>query len=257
MPSAFFPKTVETERKSPGVGGKPPVDHRSTGGGGGGSGGGDDEWKNAPHGPRELLNKVRTFVFCALASDMTFFLVLVFLFYARQTGTHFDPHMLRQVSDWRPVLMPPILFLDSAILIVSMLTMEMARYHIFEEMDVLEEWFGFGRPALRHTLPWLGGTLALGILFLGGQAIAWHQLTAEGYAFDRIATPVSYFFHLVTGLHAAHLALGLIAIMVCLILLHVLRRVDHRQIAVDATAWFWHAMGIAWLFLFAVLTIGH
>lgn len=254
MPSTFFPRPVETERKSTGIGGKPPVVHRPTGGGGGG--GGDDDWKSAHGGPRELLYKVRYFVFCALAADMMFFVVLVILFYARQADTHLDPRTLRQIGDWRPVLMPPILFLNSAILLVSILTMEMARYHIFQEIDVIEEWLGLGRPALRRTLPWLAGTLILGSLFLTGQAIAWHQLTAEGFAFDRTATPASYFFYVITGLHAVHLALGIIALVTCLAALHLLRRIDHRQIAVDATAWFWHAMGFAWFFLFAVLTFG-
>ena len=253
MPSTFYPTPVDTERKSPGIGGKPPVDRRPTGGGGGG---GDDDWQNAHRGPRELLHRVRAFVFCALAGDMMFFVALVVLFYARQSATQMDPRTLRQIGDWHPILMPPILFLNSAILMLSILTMELARYHIFQEIDVLEEWLGLGRPAVRHTLPWLALTLILGVLFLGGQAIAWHQLTAEGFAFNHSATPASYFFYLMTGLHAAHLAFGILALIACLILLRFLKRVDHRQIAVDATAWFWHAMGIAWLILFAVLTLG-
>ena len=74
MPSIFTPTPSETERKEPGIGGKPPVDRRPTGGGGGG---GDDEWKNERRGPRELLNKVRFFVLSGLAADMIFFAVLV------------------------------------------------------------------------------------------------------------------------------------------------------------------------------------
>lgn len=253
MPSIFFPSPADTERRLPGTGGKPPVDRRPTGGGGGG---GDDEWRNSRRGPRDLLYKVRTFVFCALASDMIFFVVLVTLFYARQAGTHLDPATMRPVGDWHPVLMPPILFLNSAVLLLSLLTMEMARLHIFSEMDVLEEWFGLGRPALGRTLPWLGLTLILGILFLAGQVVAWRQLTAEGFAFDHTATPASYFFYLITGLHAAHLALGVVALLACLVALHLLPKIEQRQIAVDATAWFWHAMGVAWLVLFAVLTLG-
>jgi cytochrome c oxidase subunit 3 len=253
MPSIFTPIAPGTERRSPGIGGKPPVDRRPTGGGGGG---GDDDWSNAHRGPRELLHRVRAFMFCALAGDMMFFVVLVVLFYARQAGTHMDPRTLRQVGDWHPVLMPPILFLNTAILLVSLLTMELARFHIFQEFDVMEEWLGLGKPALTRTRPWVLATLALGILFLIGQAIAWNQLSSEGFAFDRWATPASYFFYIITGLHAAHLALGVLALLVCLCTLGLFRRVHHRQIAVDATAWFWHAMGLAWFVLFAVLTFG-
>lgn len=253
MPSIFTPLPAEVDRKSPGTGGKPPVDRRPTGGGGGG---GDDDWKNSRRGPREHLYKIRAFVFCALAGDMMFFVVLVILFYAGQTNTHLDPGLMRQVGDWKPVLLPPILFLNTAVLLLSSLTMEVARRHIFREIDVLEEWLGLGRPAWRRTLPWLGATLALGTLFLVGQLFAWKQLTAQGFAFDHWSTPASYFFYLVTGLHAAHLSFGVLALVFCLAALHRLRRIETRQIAVDATAWFWHTMGLAWLVLFAVLELG-
>ncbi len=109
---------------------------------------------------------------------------------------------------------------------------------------------------MRRTRPWLVATLALGLLFLAGQTMAWRQLTAQGFAFDHNATPASYFFYLITGLHAAHLALGILALVFCVAGLGWLKRVESRQIAVDATAWFWHTMGLAWLVLFAVLVFG-
>src|SRR5271169_6792747 len=113
MPSIFTPTPSETERKEPGIGGKPPVDRRPTGGGGGG---GDDDWRSPRKGPREMLHRARAFLFCALAGDMMFFVVLVALFYARQAGTYMDARTLRQVGDWHPVLLPPILFLNTAAL---------------------------------------------------------------------------------------------------------------------------------------------
>ncbi len=253
MPSIFTPIPAEIDRKSPGTGGKPPVDRRPTGGGGGG---GDDDWKNPRRGPREQLNRMRAFVFCALAGDMMFFVVLVALFYARQASTHMDLSTLQQIGVWHPILLPPVLFLNTAVLLLSSLSMESARRHIFREFDVLEEWLGLGRPALRRSLPWVGVTLVLGVLFLAGQLLAWKQLSAQGFAFDRWATPASYFFYIITGLHAAHLVIGIAALLVCLFVVARFRRVESRQIAVDATAWFWHTMGIAWLVLFGVLVLG-
>jgi len=253
MPSIFTPIPSEIERKAPGTGGKPPVDRRPTGGGGGG---GDDDWANSHRNPREVLHRTRAFVFCALAGDMMFFVVLVTLFYARQAGSHMDPRTLRQIGDWHPIMLPPILFLNTAVLLLSSLTMEQARRHIFREIDVLEEWLGLGRPALRRALPWIGATLLLGLAFLTGQVAAWKQLTAQGFAFDQSATPASYFFYLITGLHAAHLLLGVAALLVCFCALTALKRVQARQLAVDSTAWFWHTMGVAWLVLFGVLALG-
>jgi cytochrome c oxidase subunit III len=250
MPSTFTHIPAETERKEPGIGGKPPVTRRPTGGGGGG---GDDDWKNERRGPRELLNKVRFFVFLALSADMMFFAVLVVIFYARQSGMHLNPVSHEQVGDWHPIMLPPILFLNTAVLLLSSLTMEWARRNIFRELDVLEEWLGLGKPALRRALPWLGATLVLGGMFLSGQVIAWNQLTAQGFAFNRYSTPASYFFYIITGLHAAHLLLGVCGLLVCLFTLGWFKRVEYRQVAVDTTAWYWHAMGLAWLLLFAVL----
>ena len=253
MPSIFSPIPAEIERKAPGTGGKPPVARRPTGGGGGG---GDDDWRRPRRGPREVLHRTRAFVFCALAGDMMFFVVLVVAFYARQLSTHMDPRTQRQIGDWHPILLPHILFVNTAVLLLSSLTMELARRHIFREFDVLEEWLGLGRPALRRTLPWIALTLVLGLLFLCGQVLAWRRLTAQGFTFDRSATPASYFFYLITGLHAAHLIIGVLALLFCLCFLARLKRVESRQIAVDSTAWFWHAMGFAWLVLFGVLVLG-
>jgi cytochrome c oxidase subunit 3 len=187
---------------------------------------------------------------------MVVFAVLVLTFFARQTGMRMDPrtHIFR--SDWHALQLPHILYLNTLVLLLSSLTMEWARRNIFREIDVLEEWLGLGRPALRRTLPWVGATLFLGILFLCGQWMAWKQLTAQGFAFDRFSTPASYFFYVITGVHAAHLVFGVAALIYCLSALGWLKRVESRQIAVDATAWYWHAMGLAWLFLFAVLVAG-
>lgn len=253
MPSTFTRTPTETERKEPGIGGKPPLDRRPTGGGGGG---GDDDWKNDHRGPRELLHKVRFFLFSALAADMLFFVVLVLVFFARQAGMRMDPRTHEFIGDWHPVRLPPILYLNTVVLLLSSLTIERARQNIFREIDVLEEWLGLGRPALRRTIPWVAATLVLGVLFLTGQAVAWRQLTAQGFAFDRWATPASYFFYVITGLHAAHLVLGVLGLIVCLSIVGTLKRVQHRQIAVDTTAWYWHTMGLAWLLLISVLALG-
>ena len=185
-----------------------------------------------------------------------FFAILVAVFFARQAGTHMDPRTHEQIGDWHPILLPPILYLNTALLLLSSLTMEIARRNIFREIDVLEEWLGLGHPALHRTLPWMAATLALGGLFLTGQWLAWNQLWGQGFAFNYASTPASNFFYIITGLHAVHLIVGVIALAISLVIIRSLKRVELRQIAVDATAWYWHAMGLAWLVLFTVLVIG-
>lgn len=252
MPSIFTPGSTEIERRDPGIGGKPPVDLRPTGGGGGG----DDDWKNHRRGPRELLHRIRFFVFAILAAEIVLFSVLVVVFYSRQSGGHLNAHTYELVGDWRPVELPPILYLNTAVLLLSSLTMEWARRSIFHEIDVLEEWLGLGQPALRRTIPWVGATLFFGVLFLAGQALAWKQLAAQGFSVGKYATPASNFFYIITGIHAAHLIFGVAALIFCLVGLGAFRRVEYRQIAIDSTAWFWHTMGLVWLVLWAVLAFG-
>jgi len=256
MPATFTHRPPKKKRRDPGTGGLPPVVRRPTGGDGDGGDGGGDNWKNERGGPRELLRRVRSAVFLVLGADLVLFAVLVSIFFARQTGTHMDPRTHSQIGDWHPLMLPRILFFNTAALLVSSLTMELARRRIFHEIDVLEEWLGLGRPALHRALPWLGATLTLGMLFLAGQWTAWRQLTARGFGFDQYSTPASYFFYLMTGLHAVHLLLGIAALAVCLCALGWLKRVEFRQIAVDATAWYWHTMSLIWLLLLGVLALG-
>ena len=254
MPTTFTRYPVETERKDPGIGGKPPVDRRPTGGGGSGD---DDEWKRMGRsGPGELLSRCRRMVFFILAGDMMFLLPVASIFMAHQGVGHFDARTQEFIGDWHPVSLPPILFLNTAVLVLSSLTMEIARRHIFHELDVVEEWLGMGRPALRRTVPWLVATLLLGGLFVAGQWNAWIQLKQQGFAFDGNATPAVYYFYLITGMHAAHLLVGLLALAGCLCILGFLRKVEYRQIAVDCLSWFWHTMGLVWLLLFALLAMG-
>jgi len=87
--------------------------------------------------------------------------------------------------------------------------------------------------------------------FLAGQWIAWRQLAQQGLFFS--SNPNSYFFYLVTGTHAVHLFLGLAALLFALAAMFRFKRVEMRQIAVDSTSWYWHAMGLFWIFLFVLI----
>ena len=167
MPATFTRTPVETERKDPGFGGKPPVARRPTGGGGDG-----ENWDNRPsgrRGPRDLLGRYRMVLFFALASDLMFFIALVSAFFARQSSGHFTPNNT-WVIDWRPVAVPPILWINTALILLSSLTMEIGRRHFFREIDVMEEWLGLGRPTIRRAAPWLTATVLLATLGLHGLA---------------------------------------------------------------------------------------
>ena len=252
MPATFTRSPIDTERKDTGMGGKPPVDRRPTGGGGGG----DDNWdghSSGRRGPRNLIGHYRLTLVFALAADLMFFLVIVGTFLAGRGIAQIDPAQ-GAASEWHPFALPPILWINTAILLLSIITMEMARQPLFSEIDVMEEWLGMGRPAGRRSLPWLIATLILGALFLVGQWIAWTQLNSLGLSYATNAN--SHFFFLITEAHAFHLVLGLGALVTSAAGLFLLRKVLWRQVLVDCAAWYWQTMGVLWLVIFAFLVFG-
>jgi cytochrome c oxidase subunit 3 len=91
----------------------------------------------------------------------------------------------------------------------------------------------------------------LGTIFLVGQWIAWTQLAMQHVFF--LSNPSSHFFYLITGVHGIHLVLGIFALIAALTGLYVSRSLETRQIMVDCVSWYWHSMGIFWLFLFTLL----
>lgn len=246
MPATILHTPVEIERKDTGSGGRPPVHHRPTGGGGG-----DESGDRRPNRrPRELLTRYRMGLGFALGGDLVFFVILASVFFSQQHLGHYDPDN-QYLLDWKPLTIPPILWINTAVLLLSSWTVEMARRSIFNEVDVMEEWLGLGRPSSRRTFPWLMGTVVLGTLFIAGQCIAWRQLYAEGVFFG--ANPASHFFYVVTGAHALHLAFGVAGVTAALVALWWSQRIETRQIVVDTAAWYWHVMGALWICLFALL----
>ncbi len=249
MPATFTRTPAqEVERKDTGIGGRPPVRNRPTGGGGG-----DENWDRhgqGHRGPRELITRYRIALIFGLSGDLMFFIALVSAFFARQATGHFNARS-EYVLDWRPIILPSILFLNTAIMLVSSVTVELARRQLFHEVDVMDEWLGLGRPMSRRAAPWLAATIALGLLFMGGQWIAWKQLSEAGVFFS--GNPASHFFYLITGAHGAHLVIGLLALVAAVAGLFYFKRVEYRQILVDCSAWYWHSMGLFWFFLFGML----
>jgi cytochrome c oxidase subunit 3 len=140
--------------------------------------------------------------------------------------------------DWGPIEPSPVLWASTSVILLSSAAMEVARRALA------------GR-RLGAFLTALGTTAALGLAFLGGQLLAWRALRDAGVYLA--SSPHSSYFYLITGVHGAHLAGGLIALGV------VLRRAMRAQYApddrgdVDALAVYWHFLGVLWILLFAVL----
>jgi cytochrome c oxidase subunit III len=256
MPPIVTPPEIDrrhsVHESDNGSGRRPPTDKRT-----GGNGEGDsDNWNDRPQGrrgPRERLSQVRMGVLFGLFAILMFFIAIVSAFFVTRASGHFDAHS-RYVNEWLPTAIPRILWINTVVLILSSACAEMARRSMFREEDVMDEWIGLGRPTSHRATIWLSITLAFGAAFLAGQWVAWDKLAAQHVYFR--SNPSSHFFYLITVAHAVHLFAGVGALIAAVIGLRRSRQIASRQILVDATVWYWHAMGLLWLFLFALLEFG-
>lgn len=162
-----------------------------------------------------------------------------------RTGTY--------VRDWLQVNLPtPLLLVNTLLLIISSVTMELARRQITRQAALAPvrsiPGVSIGQ---ERNFPWLGATVVLGLGFLTGQWMAWRELANRGFY---LATPTSSsFVYLLTATHAVHLAGGLLALLYAASLALLHRAVERRCIAVDVTAWYWHFMALLWIYVFGLL----
>jgi cytochrome c oxidase subunit III len=222
MPGTILDDEIEliVEDIGGGGGGKPPT----PGGGGGDPGGGK---RRQP--PQPSPRRYYTGITVAILSILMFFMALASAFIVR-----------RSAHDWVPVRIPPILWLNTLILLASSLTLELARHRLAKNDSR-----GF-------RLLW-GVTLALGTLFVTGQVVAWRQLLSQGIFVA--SNPGSSFFYIFTGLHGLHLLGG-----VCALCYVLARNFDYakvtRPVAAEIVGHYWHFMDALWVFLLALLYLG-
>jgi cytochrome c oxidase subunit 3 len=161
---------------------------------------------------------------------------LVTMAYVMRMGTVAMEH--GPVSDWRPMPDPPLLWINSAILLLSGLAWEAARAGA-----------RIGRGLLLFAGVVAAGLLAL--LFLAGQLALWAQYVARGYY---AGTNPSYsFFYLITGLHGLHLLGGLYFWGRTVSRLLAGADAGAVRVTIDLCAAYWHFLLVVWLIMLGLL----
>src|ERR1700732_990027 len=145
--------------------------------------------------------------------------------------------------DWTHLVLPPILYANTVVLLLGSVTLVMASRAV-NAHSLLDS------HAMKTVMGWLIATLALGSLFIAGQYEAWRQLAAQGLFLS--TNPNSSFFYVFTGMHILHL-LGGIAALVYLIGQLAGSHTTFRRAAFQNTAIYWHFIGVLWLYLLFVL----
>jgi cytochrome c oxidase subunit III len=205
-----------------GGGGKPPVN----------DGGGDDGGRG--RGPSRggfSARRYFTGIAVAIVSILMFFMALVSAYVVRKGGT----------NDWATFQFPGIIWLNTAILVSSSVTLELARRRLAKSDNS-----GF------RAFWWISTLLGFG--FLAGQIFVWRRLFDQGVFMA--TNPASSFFYVFTGAHALHIVGGIAALLFVALRNFDLAKVT-RSTAAEVTSYFWHFLDALWIFLAVLLYLGH
>jgi cytochrome c oxidase subunit 3 len=102
---------------------------------------------------------------------------------------------------------------------------------------------------------WLGITVALGIIFVGLQALEYYEAYAQ-FGLTLNSGIYGSTFFMLTGFHGFHVFMGM-----TMLLIQLLRSVFGGQFTADdhfgfeASSWYWHFVDVVWVFLFLFVYI--
>lgn len=188
--------------------------------------------ENAHRGMNSSTPKIGLWAFLAVITSL--FALFISAYYMRMSA-----HGHGAVHDWHSLAEPPVLWINTALLILSSVAMQWTRMSL-------------ARGNVSHTR---NGLLAGGLLtlaFLAGQFIAWREIRLSGFFTPR--NPAIAFFYLLTAVHGLHLLGGL---YVWARTLWRMRRKDVEAIdvrlSVELCTMYWHYLLLVWLVLFALL----
>src|SRR5271166_3662945 len=170
-----------------------------------------------------------------LVSITTLFVSLSIAYFARSRTPRF----------WQPVHVPQLLWVSTALILISSVTLEMARRHFKDRQ-------------LRSYANWLEATVLLGFGFLASQVLSLRSMINQGVYLRN--NPNSAMFFMITGLHAAHLLVGVVMLIVPLVLAKrrpdsMLARFRVMNARNAVASLYWHCLGGLWVALFVVLQV--
>lgn len=146
--------------------------------------------------------------------------------------------MRMMLGDWITLDDPWQLWINTAMLVLSSITFELARQSSKQDK------------AQYFRICWLLGMLA-SVGFIIGQLWVWQLLVTQGYYLT--SNPANSFFYLLTGLHGVHLLIGLLIWLGTLPAIVSLRLDQKVNNWVNLCTLYWHYLLLVWIGIFALL----
>ena len=170
---------------------------------------------------------------------LLFAMVSMFMMFAGLTSAFV---VSKSRADWlKDFQLPTAFYLSTAVILSCSVTFHLAKKAIQKD----------NRNA---TTSFLLATLALGILFVVLQFVGFRQIVDNGYFFTGSASSItSTFLYVVTIVHLAHLAGGLISLLI-IIYNHFKQKYNSTQtLGIELGAMYWHFLDLLWVYLFLFL----
>jgi cytochrome c oxidase subunit III len=202
----------------------------------------------------ERLRRARLGLAVAMTPIMMLFVSFTAVYLIRRGSLSVEMGNAGYVQTWIPVRLPwALLFANTAVLIISSFTIDLARREITREAALapVRSIPGVSLGDERH-FPWLGLTTFLGFVFLAGQLLVWRKLSFEG--FHLVGGTSSSFIYVLTAMHGLHLGGGIVALLWANLASILQRPVEARRIIVDVTSWYWHCMTGLWIYILVLFS---
>jgi len=146
------------------------------------------------------------------------------------------------VAEWKPFQLPIQVWLSTIIIIISSIT-----YHIAQR--------GVEANDHQKLRRYLIVTTVLGASFISSQVLAWMALVDRGLYMS--GNPYAGFFYILTGIHAAHVLGGVIALGAIILRTATPTEYEpelvYRRNLARSVGWYWHFMAVIWIVLFVLL----
>lgn len=183
------------------------------------------DYPDAPSGERgkKKMHPHKFTLWVAIGSIVMMFagLTSAFIVKSNQTG-------------WVPVVMPKVFWASTAAMLISSITLQVALR-------------SFKQREMRQYRLFIGVTLLLGLAFVALQWMGFQQLWAQQVTFR--GAGAGQFLYVIFGLHALHVAGGIIALLVMLIKAFAGKIKLYSAIPVEVAATYWHFVDLLWIYL--------
>ncbi|RDV13140.1 cytochrome oxidase subunit III [Pontibacter diazotrophicus] len=151
----------------------------------------------------------------------------------------------REEGNWLEFDLPNILLINTVIIVLSSVTMQMA--HNAAKKNNLKQ--------LKFMLL---GTLILGVAFLIGQWNGWADLVQNNIYFGGTGSnPAGSFLYVLTGVHGFHLITGLIFVAITFFSSLKYKVHSKNMLRIQLCTTYWHFLGGLWLYLYIFLRVNH